>query len=95
MDQAADVRRWKLVAFASLALLIGYVAGQLSPSATAQQGVTKVQLDTSNCRTESVDPPMSPLPELLSVPDGSVVTAVYLTQDSGEVLPRFIYTVCR
>ena len=70
MDQAADVRRWKLVALASLALLIGYVAGQLSPSANAQQGVTKVQLDTSNCRMQSTRWGLG------NLRDGDIVTAV-------------------
>jgi hypothetical protein len=38
MVHVTEARRWKLVALASLALLIGYVAGQLAPSATAQSG---------------------------------------------------------
>lgn len=70
MTHATEARRWKLVALAALATMIGYVAGQLSPSATARQGVTKAQLDTSNCRIGSTRW------SLATIPDGAIVTAV-------------------
>ena len=47
----AQVRRWQLVALLVIALLAGYIAGQLTPGVTAQGIGAKVQLDTSNCYT--------------------------------------------
>jgi hypothetical protein len=38
MGNVTEARRWKLVALASMALLIGYVAGQFTPAATAHAG---------------------------------------------------------
>ena len=45
-----DARRWQVVALMAIMLLIGYIAGGFAPNATAQQTITKVQLDTTNCR---------------------------------------------
>ena len=84
MDNVTEARRWKLVALASMALLIGYIAGQLSPSANAQQGVTKVQLDTSNCRMRATQW------YLHNVPDGAIVTAVV---GSGSEV-SFVHVTC-
>lgn len=78
--QADEARRWKLVALASLALLIGYVAGQLTPSASAQQGVTKVQLDTSNCTVSYT--------RTLVLPTGAIPTAFH----AGE--GALFYAIC-
>lgn len=80
----AQVRRWKLVAFVSLALLIGYLVGQLAPRATAQ-ATTSVQLNTSNCRVGSTRRPLE------NVRDGRIVTAVYV-DDRGNL--NFIYAFC-
>ena len=48
MTLEQQVRRWQLIALTAVALLIGYIAGQVTPAASAQP-VTKVQLDLSNC----------------------------------------------
>lgn len=84
MTPATKARRWKLTALASLALLIGYVAGQLTPSATAQQSVTRVQLDTSNCRTGATEW------YLANVPEGAVVTEIV----GGGSEVTFIHFTC-
>jgi hypothetical protein len=42
---------WRSLALLGIGLWVGYVAAQVIPTATAQQGsgVLRVQLDTSNC----------------------------------------------
>lgn len=51
-EASAEVRRWKLVAILAITLLVGFLAGQFVRPAHAQTGVTKVQLDTSNCSND-------------------------------------------
>lgn len=84
MDNVTEARRWKLVALASMALLIGYIAGQISPSANAQQAATKVQLDTSNCIMGATQW------YLANVPDGAIVTAVV---GAGQEI-AFVHFTC-
>lgn len=57
MTLEQQVRQWKLVTVLAVALLFGYVAGQLAPLALAQasaQRTTPVQIDTSNCEPRYV-----------------------------------------
>ena len=92
----ARIRRWQLVTLAVLALLVGYLAGQVAPAASAQPAGSLVLLNTGNCRTGSAGPGTMYQPDVVNVPDGAIVTAVYMTQDrAGRPEPRFIYTVCR
>ena len=89
------VRRWQLVTFATLAILVGYVAGQLTPSTSAQPAATAVQLSTANCRTGSFTPDASDRFDVQRAPEGAIVTATYTAQrPSGTVERRFVYAVC-
>ena len=93
MTHAAEARRWKLTALASLALLIGYLAGQLAPSATAQPAATTVQLDTSNCRVERIDE--ASRPSLREPFPAGILTAIgQSTPNTGTTGRTFYFTVC-
>jgi cytochrome oxidase Cu insertion factor (SCO1/SenC/PrrC family) len=63
-----QVLRWKLVALLAAALLVGYIVGQFAPSAHAQLGATRFQIDTSNCTVGSTT-------SRGLVPAGVIVTA--------------------
>jgi hypothetical protein len=80
----AQVRRWQLVALTAVALLVGYIAGQSSPVAGAQQGVTRVQLDTSNCQTFTTV-------NLGGTPRGTIITASYV---DAQGRPTLLYSSC-
>jgi len=51
IDLQNEVRRWKTMAIIAVTLSVGVIGGLLFGRATAQvgAGITKVQLDTSNC----------------------------------------------
>jgi hypothetical protein len=89
MTQATEARRWKLVAFASLALLVGYVAGQLTPSAAAQVQTVRFQLDTSNCRAGYVAGRAG-----LESLEGAFVTVGLQTGSQGTAT-GWAYNICR
>ena len=65
-------RRWQVVALMAIMLLIGYIAGGFAPNATAQQTVTKVQLDTTNCRTYYTMGAARPETVVTGIPGGGI-----------------------
>jgi hypothetical protein len=78
-----DARRWQLIAYVSLALLLGYIAGQLSPVAGAQSP-QPTPISTVGCRSYGTN-------GLDHVPNNSIVTATYTHPTVGQM---FIYTFC-
>lgn len=75
-------RRWQAVALMAIMLLIGYIAGGFATKATAQQTVTKVQLDTTNCRTYLTGTPVSRLENVLSsIPRGHIYVETATTSN--------------
>lgn len=44
-----QLQRWKLAALLAAAFAVGQMSAQYFGEASAQRGVTKVQVDTSNC----------------------------------------------
>jgi len=49
----AEIKRWKITALVAIAFAVGSVVGQYIGTAKAANSVMKVQLDTSNCESNS------------------------------------------
>jgi hypothetical protein len=82
-----DARRWQLIAYVSLALLLGYIAGQLSPVAGAQSP-QPTRITTVGCYSMLVA-----LESVISdggIGRNGIITAAYV--DGRETV--FVYTFC-
>lgn len=83
-----QLQRWKLAALLAVAFGVGQISAQHFGVASAQRGVTKVQLDTSNCDF-GVYTGSSPE----RIPGGSILTQV-IRQGAAQNT-AWVYNTCR
>ena len=90
-----ELSRWKVIALVTSTLLVGYLVGQSSGTLHAQTGgITKVQLDTSNCKMESELRKYGGVTPVEST-DGKLISAVTVIPGTKDLQTLWVYTVCK